>query len=192
MLKMKNDEKNINQLLDEIRIERSYFSLEKFLDMASIKFKSMYKALKGNHYDFVKKICTEEYTKFLKEHANEILLLNPDIDFVAVQHKKLKNYRRTENFEEIDVIMHVYYIDYMKNNEVDYHPTQKKYLEKVYEITFQIPSYQLITDNGYTCDCCGAVMKKHPGMNFYSCDYCGYIKVPDYNEWKISNVKRME
>ena len=119
-------------------------------------------------------------------------MINSDIDSIAIQNKRITDYRNYDSFEEIDVVIHIYYIDYMNNNKENYHPIHRKYIEQVYEFTFKANKYINQAADEYKCDRCGAVMKVKPGIKFLACDYCKNIKPFEYNEWKISKITKLD
>ena len=80
----------------------------------------------------------------------------------------------------------------MKNNKTNYSPTGKKYIEAIFLVIFKAPSYSMDSGKANVCDKCGAKMVKREGRTIYVCEYCGNSNIANYEEWKISNVKKLD
>ena len=184
--------RDIEQVMMEIKYGRPSFVKEDFLEMVSKKIMAIYNSLRENRFEIVKNFCTDSMTEKLKHHSADIFTIQSEIDFIAIQGKRIRDYRRINSFEQIDVEMDIYYIDYMNNNKEDYHPTHRKYMEQLYKITFQSNLYDdNLKNNRYMCEGCGATMKKRPGLKMYVCEYCGNMKTVEYDDWKINEIVKM-
>lgn len=191
---IKQEEKTnpVNEsVIDKIRLNIPYFNEEKFLDIARVKMVNIYKALKDENYLFLDNFIEEDFIKYLRSSKDSLFEFG-EVDFLTVHGRRIIAYRNSNGYSEIDVKLNAIHIDYMNNNIVDYHPSKKKYIENTYILTFKAPSYFIPSENNNKCEKCGAAMKKDKGMSLYRCEYCGNTQVLEYEEWKISNIKRVD
>ena len=181
----------IETICEKIKMDLPDFNPEKFLNITRMKMVNLYKSLKDNDYLFLDNIVEKDFISDLKNMKSSLFEFG-EVDFLTVHGRKIIDYRRNNKFNEIDVRLNAIHIDYMNNNIVDYHPTKKKYIEDTYILTFKAPSYYIESENKNKCDRCGAIMKRDRGMSLYRCEYCGNAKVLEYEEWKISNIVRID
>ena len=181
----------VDDKIDRIKMDMPYFNKEKFLDVVRLKMVNLYKALKNEDDLFLDNIVDSGYLSELKGNKLELFEFG-EVDFLTIHGRRIVEYRKKDGYSEIEVMLNAVHIDYMNNNIVDYHPSKKKYIEDRYILTLKSSSYLVTNENQNKCDRCGATMQKERGMSIYRCEYCGNTKFIEYEDWKISNIKRVK
>ncbi len=180
-----------DEIVRILRMEKPYFNEDDFEENMKTKFSTLYRSLKNNHTDYLDDLCTKDYIGKLLKNKEKILMLDDDIDFINAQNITIRKYRQKNDYIEIDFDLFVFYIDYMKNNKSNSHPTKKKYFDKAYSVTLRIPYLNGKKIVESTCPKCGGHLIKDTIRRKYTCEYCKYEKFMDYSDWKICNIQEI-